>query len=136
MEVNLEKVIDFMKKKMDPDFLVLFGSQVTQRVHPESDVDLAFYKHGHNLSAYDVFCLAGELAAEIKQPVDLIDLKQASTVFKAQIVGKGKMIYTKDLYLYENYQLTAISMYLNLNIERRGILQAIQERGSVYGNRE
>ncbi|WP_235907211.1 nucleotidyltransferase domain-containing protein [Niallia circulans] len=42
---------------------------------------------------YILFIAAQELAAQIGQDVDLIDLGSASTVFQAQIVHTGKIIY-------------------------------------------
>ena len=126
---------DFLIKKVDPDFIMLFGSYATGDNHPSSDVDLAFYKSDHGLSAYDVFILAGELASLIKIDVDLIDLMNASTVFKMQIFEKGNSIYTKDFYSFNIYEMTVFRMYLDLNEKRNEVLKEIHESGSVYGTR-
>jgi len=64
--------------------------------------------------------------------VDLVDLRQASTVFKAQILGLGEAIYVTDDYQFNHYRMTAMSMYAHLNMERRALLQSIKETGSIY----
>ena len=137
MDAELRKQItDFIVEKINPDFIMLFGSQVTGLTHPESDTDLAFYKQGHQLSSYDVFILAGELAGITKTSVDLIDLDIVSTVFKMQIFGYGIPIYISNQFEFDEYQMNVMSMYHSLNVERREILQAITERGSVYDNQK
>jgi len=137
MDIELrKKITDFIVEKIDPDFIMLFGSQVTGETHAKSDIDLAFYKREHQLSPYDIFILAVELADITKTSVDLIDLNTASTVFKMQIFGYGEPLYITNQFEFDEYQMTAMSMYHNLDVERREILQAIIERGSVYGNKK
>ena len=38
------RITDFIVEKIDPDFIVLFGSQITGKTHLKSDTDLEFYK--------------------------------------------------------------------------------------------
>lgn len=40
--------------------------------------------------------LAQKLADVLKRDVDLINFKKASTVFKVQVIAKGKHIYCTD----------------------------------------
>ena len=133
MGLDLDVVKNFLIKKINPDFVMLFGSYATGWTHASSDVDLAFYKESHQLSAYDVFILAGELASMLKIDVDLIDLSEASTVFKAQIFSTGKPIYVYSQFIFDQFRMHTMSMYANLELERRDILKSIVERGSVYG---
>jgi len=129
---KLELIKELITRKIDPSFIVLFGSQATETTHSESDIDIAFYKPSHGLSAYDVFALAQELASLVKIEVDLVDLDKASTVFKAQIFAIGIPIYISNQVEFDNYRMVAMSMYTNLNVERKEIMKSIIESGTVY----
>gem|GEM_PF-550668 len=130
----IETMRDFLVEKVDPNFIVLFGSYATGDMHDKSDVDLAFYKVSHQLSAYDVFILAQELASLLNvEKVDLINLNEASTVFKMVILDSGKVIYAQDEKVLSDYETKALGMYFDLNVERKGIVQSIKESGRVYG---
>jgi len=65
--------------------------------------------------------------------VDLIDLKNTTTVMQSEIVAKGLKIYCVDLTCCENFEVFVYSSYARLNEERSGILQDIRKRGSVHG---
>ena len=134
-----EKIIatvkEFLMEKINPDFIILFGSHVTGNTHAGSDVDVAFYKEDHGLNSYDLFILAGELASLLKvEKVDLIDLEEATTVFKAVILSTGEAIHVKDERFLNEYEMRAFSMYLKLNEDRQVILKEIFESGKVYGD--
>jgi len=132
----LETIKHFIVDKIDPNFIILFGSQARGRTHRDSDVDIAFYKPSHGLSAFEIFTFAQELARLIKMDVDLIDLNEASTVFKAQIFSTGDAIYISNQGDLERYRMNAMSMYANLNVERKKILKSIVESGKVYDDRK
>lgn len=134
-ESKILQIKDFLIDKIDPDFVILFGSQATGQTHPDSDVDIAFFKQGHEFTAYDIFIMAGELASIIKIDIDLIDLSEASTVFKMQIFSNYKNIHVTCQEELDQYTVTSLNMYADLNIERKEILKDIIERGSVYGDK-
>ena len=131
-----KRITNFIVEKITPEFIVLFGSQATGLTHLESDVDIAFYKPHHELSAFEILGLATELAGLIKIKVDLIDLNTASTVFKAQIFSTGEPLYMTSQFDFDEYQMRTLSMYFNFDFERREILQSIIESGSVYDNQK
>jgi predicted nucleotidyltransferase len=127
-----QKIKDFLIGKMNPSFIIVFGSYAKSCTHKDSDIDVAFYNQDSSLSTYEIFLLAQELADILKIDVDLVNLGTASTVFKAQIYTTGTVIYSKDDTLLRNQQMTALSMYAKLNEERKNILKNISESGSVY----
>jgi uncharacterized protein len=127
-----QKIQDFLIGKMNPSFIIVFGSYAKNCTHKDSDIDVAFYNQDSSLSTYEIFLLAQELADILKIDVDLVNLGTASTVFKAQIYTTGTVIYSKDDTLLRNQQMTALSMYAKLNEERKNILKNISESGSVY----
>lgn len=65
--------------------------------------------------------------------MDLINLNASSTVFKAQVVSTGKIIYCSDETKRMYFEMRAFKSYAMLNEEREVILKKIKERGTVYG---
>ena len=123
---------DFLTNKVKPSFIIVFGSYAKGVSRQNSDIDIAFYSEDTVLSSYDLFIIAQESADLLKIEVDLIDLRKASTVLKAQIFTTGKVIYADDELLLKKQQMTALKMYAELNEQRKVILNRIEESGSVY----
>ena len=119
-------------KKINPDFIIVFGSHAKGSAHSESDLDVAFYREDKSFTSYEIFMFAQELAAIIKSEVDLVDLKEASTVFATQIFSTGTVIYSKNENLRMELHMRTYSMYARLNEERQPIIDKIMETGSVY----
>lgn len=128
----LEKAQDFLISKINPSFIIVFGSFANGKTHKESDIDIAFYNKELNLSSYEVFMLAQELADILNMDVDLVDLTHASTVFQAQIFSTGKVIFSNDETLRMNIEMRTLSMYAKLNEERKLILENVDESGTIY----
>ena len=127
-----QKIISYLSAKVSPYLIIVFGSIVKGTTHPKSDIDIAFLSDDKNLDKYILFMAAQELAANIGQDVDLIDLSQASTVFQAQIVQSGKIIYCTNERKKDEFQTKALKMYAKLNEERHEILKNINESGTIY----
>lgn len=109
-----------------------FGSWITPDEHAGSDVDLALLPD-QPLDTLARWELAQDLALLLKRDVDLVDLRAASTVLRAQVVATGERIYCADVSACEVFEYLAFSNYAHLNEARRGILEDIRKRGSVYG---
>lgn len=129
---TLQNIREFLIKKINPIFIIVFGSYAKGSTHHDSDIDIAFYADDAQLNTYDLFIIAQELADNLKIEVDLVDLQTASTVFKAQIYTTGVVIYSTDDTLLQKKQMTALSMYAKLNEERQDILKKIDVSGCIY----
>lgn len=105
----------------------LFGSQAEGRSRADSDVDLAFLCE-RALPPELVFDVAQELAARLGCDVDLVDLRRASTVLRAQVVGSGRRLLEADSVQVGEFEMYAYSDYARLNEERRGVREAFEER--------
>lgn len=127
------KLIETIKQHVNPDFIILFGSFVKGTMHDESDIDLAYFST-QQLSSYERFMLAGNLASIANREVDLADLKQIDTVFTMQIFEQGIPIYIRDESTFIRQKMRAYSMYATLSEQRAPIVEAIKERGSVFGD--
>ncbi|MFD1065130.1 type VII toxin-antitoxin system MntA family adenylyltransferase antitoxin [Oceanobacillus locisalsi] len=134
MRQEIAKTVEyFLVAKFHPAFILIFGSYAKGTNHEKSDLDIAFQCKDDFPKAYDVFMAAQELADILKIDVDLIHLKDASTVFQAQIYSTALLIYTNDRNDFNQQRMTALSSYVKLNEARKPILDRIKEERSVYG---
>ena len=108
-----------------------FGSAGTPFERPDSDIDLAILMSNplDNLARWE---LAQSLAVSLNKDVDLVDLPQASTVLRQQIVSHGQCIYCADRFTSEEFESRALSDYARLNESRRQILRDIQKRRKIH----
>ena len=111
--------------------LYLFGSQATGEATAGSDVDLAVLLPDP-LTAEQRWELGNTLADRLGKTVDLIDLRQASTVMQQQVVTKGLRLWQRG-YASDDFELTVQSEYWDLAIQRRELMADIRQRGSIYG---
>jgi len=84
------------------------------------------------INSYDLFICANHLSFEVKRDVQIVDLKEISTVFAAQIVGTKEVLYCEDEIEMANYDMMAFKEYAILNEEREMILEKIKEYGKLY----
>ncbi|MDQ0230916.1 type VII toxin-antitoxin system MntA family adenylyltransferase antitoxin [Metabacillus malikii] len=134
LEKNIEnQLINLIQTKVNPDFIILFGSFAKGTNCDDSDIDLAYFSK-ELLSSDERFMLTGELAEIAGQEVDLVDLKQIDTVFTLQIFSQGIPLYIQDENEFTRQKMRAYSMYATLNEQRAGIIESIKERGSVFGD--
>ena len=112
--------------------IYLFGSWSLGSQHEDSDIDLALLSK-HKLPETKIWALAQTLAAKYSRDVDLVDLHQASTVMRMQVISKGQRIYCSNERSCETFEDFVFSDYARLNEERAGILEDIGQRGAVYG---
>ncbi|MDQ6600753.1 type VII toxin-antitoxin system MntA family adenylyltransferase antitoxin [Bacillus salipaludis] len=125
-------IVETLTDKVSPFLIYIFGSTAKGNLHKDSDIDIAFLSNNKNLDKYELFLIAQEIAAKCNRDVDLIDLYQASTVFQAQVVHTGKVIYCTDDQTKAEFELKTLKMYTKLNEERSPILKNVTESGSIY----
>lgn len=112
--------------------IYLFGSYGTVYETPDSDVDVAILA-SQKIQFDDRLQIINALITSLhREKIDLIDLRNSPTVLKFQIIMNGKIIFCADSYQLDFFEMVTLSSYVRLNGERQGILEAIQQRGSVY----
>ena len=109
-----------------------FGSSVQGYETLESDLDMAYLSEGQ-ITNIKRWTIQEEIASLLRRDVDLIDLKTATDVMKFQIINKGVRIFVKDVRKAEQFEDLVYCLYLDLNEQRKGILEDIYKRGYVYG---
>jgi predicted nucleotidyltransferase len=115
--------------------LYLFGSYGTENEWPASDVDIAL------LLPPEEAKLAGSLAMSdlrfaleslLRKDVDLINLRQVSTVLQKEIVFADRRIFCANRYAADEFAMLTLSLYQKLNQERAELLAEGLRSGRFY----
>ena len=102
---------------------------------PDSDVDIAMLlppDKAKTLGALDLVKTQAELASLLHKPVDLLNLRQISTVFQKEVVMADRRIFTVNEYAAEEFEMLTLSFYQKLNEERAEILSEGLRSGRFY----
>ncbi|AZF30926.1 Nucleotidyltransferase domain protein [Pseudomonas sp. R4-35-07] len=130
--MNFEKVLTHLQANL-PGLLAVyvFGSQVTGEANADSDLDLAALIEG-SIDPLHLWRLSGELADIVRVPVDLLDLRAASTVMQYQVIMTGRRLWSRDSQagIFESYILSEKTA---LDSARAELLVDIHKDGTVYG---
>ena len=93
----------------------------------ESDIDIAFLTF-QKISPVEKWEAQEELASILNRDIDLVDLKNATIILRAEVIEKGKLIFSADSYQIDYFEMTTYSMYADLNETRMDILTDFKER--------
>ncbi|MCR4308525.1 MAG: nucleotidyltransferase domain-containing protein [Deltaproteobacteria bacterium] len=117
-----------------PDVVAIyrFGSTATGQAGKESDVDIAVLPAAPIEPTFR-WNLQECLAVALHRPVDLVDLLQASTVMRMQVLESAILLFERDPSVRLRFETAACSAYARLNEERRAILDQVRREGTVYG---
>ncbi|MFO0773064.1 MAG: nucleotidyltransferase domain-containing protein [Nitrospiraceae bacterium] len=131
--MNDSLITSFLTSRI-PDRLAIyqFGSEAKGTTRPGSDIDLAVLARTP-LSPEACFNLAQDLSIQLHRDIDLVDLRRATTVMRAQVISTGQRLAVFDRNGTAEFEMYAYSDYSRLNEERREILKTISTRGSIYG---
>ncbi|MBI4534302.1 MAG: nucleotidyltransferase domain-containing protein [Candidatus Melainabacteria bacterium] len=110
----------------------LFGSRESGMQSPDSDIDLAVLP-SCTLDRIKLWECAQSIGSKIGKNVDLIDLLEASTVLRAQIINTGKRIYCSDRLKCDLFETETLADYVRFTEERRELLEDIKSRRKVFG---
>lgn len=133
--MDLQPAVSLLKERLPRLMAVYaFGSRVVDggaHARPDSDLDLAVLVEGY-ADPLALFELSGALEDVAGCPVDLLDLRAASTVMQHQVLTTGERLWAKDVRagLFEAAMLTE---KLHLDEMRKGLLDDIAARRTVYG---
>ena len=108
-----------------------FGSRVHGNAKPDSDLDLAVLVAGY-AEPLVLWTLANDMAEIAACPVDLLDLRAASTVMQYQIITTGERWWARDAQA-ALFEAAVLSEKTALDTARAGLLADIQKEGTIYG---
>lgn len=130
-EATVEIIISFLKERLNPYLIILFGSAARGEMHAGSDVDIAFLSD-MVCDETELFFIAQELAVKLNRDVHLINLNAVSSVLQAQVINKAEIIFEQEKLRRQEFFVLVMKKYARLNEERVPILERIKERGSIY----
>jgi predicted nucleotidyltransferase len=137
MQTNSQSIIGKITLAHYPAIqgIYLFGSYGTENQWPTSDVDIALLLPHAQAGREKHLSLSPcrmELESALRREVDLVNLRQANTVFQKEIIAGGRLIYCADTLALDEFEMLVISYYQKLNEERREILEAFFRTGRAY----
>ena len=108
-----------------------FGSQVQGHAGPQSDLDLAVLVAGY-ADPLILWRLASDLADLASCPVDLLDLRAATTVMQYQVITTGQRLWSAGLES-DLFECFVLSEKTDLDTRRASLLADIAASGKVHG---
>jgi predicted nucleotidyltransferase len=133
--MNRQGIIDvILRHHPEVQAIYLFGSYGTEYQTPDSDIDLALllpYSPRKQVPLIRSDC-RDELSANSAREVDLIDLRNADTVFQNETFRTGRLLQSNDEDARLAFEALVLSLYQKLQEERSGILEQIMESKRVY----
>ncbi len=131
--MNRDAIVHTLQARV-PGLLAIyaFGSRVHGTDDRESDLDLAVLVAGY-AEPVALWRLSGELADLSGCPVDLLDLRTASTVMQYQILTSGERWWAKDAQV-SLFESAMLSEKTELDTSRVGLLDDIQKEGEFMAD--
>jgi uncharacterized protein len=138
MKAELEDLRDRIRPLIEntgfrPHTIYLYGSRADGTANAESDYDFAFIANGildrAELEKYRE--TLGELIPD-RPEIDCVDMRRIPLTLAAQVLESGVVLHCREELERARLETRLMSMYAALNEERRGVLDDIVERGSVY----
>ena len=130
-EWTLIRLFNLLERNVD-DVLAIyaFGSRVQNQDNAQSDLDLAVLLP-KPIPPLTIWEIANSLSGMVNCPVDLIDLRSASTVMPYQIVSTGIRLWEKKQE-GQLFEVFVCNDKLDLDARRKDLLNDIQQSGRVY----
>lgn len=133
--MDLQNIISLIRNHYpNVEAVYLFGTFGTAMEKPDSDLDLALllpYSESRREGSLAFSRCREELESLTGRSVDLINLREANTVFQNEIITEGRLIYVSDGPETDAFEMKVLSAYQKLNEERADILKEIESSGKV-----
>lgn len=92
--------------------VLLFGSQVTGKIHSQSDIDFAF-RSEKRISPADEALLQLEFSKILKSKnIELVNLRNSGPVLLRQIARKSVLIFEKEPAGYARFKIYAYKLFM------------------------
>ena len=130
--MNRQAIIEMLQARV-PGLLGIyaFGSRTRGTAGPDSDLDLAVLVAGY-ANPLALWQLAGDLADVAGCPVDLLDLRAASTVMQYQVITTGQRWWAADA-TAPLFEAAMLSEKTELDSARAKLMALIGLEGKVHG---
>ncbi len=127
-------IIDFLQMKFPVlQGIYLFGSRADGSHQKDSDYDIGILlPYDLKISSLDKFELATDLAAQLGQDVDLLDLRALYTDVQFEVIANGERIFCADKYACDSFEMITISQFQRHKESIKSIVEDVKKRGYVY----
>ena len=120
----------------DTQAVYLYGTWGTEYQRPGSDLDIAVllpHATARSVDFWDWCRLSVVVSSAAKvERADLINLHQASTILRKEIIAAERRIYCVDKNAADEFEMLTLSFYQQLNRERREIVASGLSTGRFY----
>ena len=128
---TLKPELKKIAEKYGIDMLVLFGSQVTGKTHPKSDVDIG-YTSADNIEFSTKCKIMDEISDFLKrEDIELVNLNSISPVMKNIIADEGVLLYERIVGMFILCKMDAFKIYVETKTLRDLRYQSL--RNFIYG---
>ena len=122
----------YLRSREDVLFSYLFGSAASGKSHAMSDLDIAVYLAGDDLSGKRMDILGDLIDALKKDEVDLVVLNYAPLPLKARIIRSRRVLSDRVPFVRHAFESATIRGYLDFSkLETR-----ILERRYIHGRQD
>ena len=131
-----ESIVKLVQEHLDyVHSIYLFGSRADGKyVQPNSDWDVAVLSKDYKgFSALEIWNNQLEIAAKLDIELDLVDLRNVSTIFQYEILKSCRILWTEDEVFARLFEARLLGEYQDFHESQKLNLQEIVLRGSVYG---
>lgn len=136
MDLDVDEIVRLAGAAFpDIQAIYLFGSFASGDLWPGSDVDVALLlppEQAKRIGSLYLTALHRQLEEALKREVDLINLRQVSTVFQKEVVMGGRRIDSRDQYSVDEFEMLVLSLYQKLNEERAEVMAEGLRSGRFY----
>jgi predicted nucleotidyltransferase len=125
-------VVGWLRKRFGNLLAVwAFGSRIRGQARPDSDWDLAILLPGR-ADPVALWNAAADLSDLLGAPVDLVDLRAASTVLQYLVVTTGERWWHRDVRV-DLYEAAILSEKTALDEARAQLVRDILHEGRIHG---
>jgi len=132
-EIDRAAVVRTLRHELGERLLAIyaFGSRIAGQARQDSDLDLAVLLAG-KADPVALWNLAQALAVTLDLDVDLIDLRDASTVMQYRVITSGERWWTRDTQA-DLFEAFVLNDKMALDEARAPLLADIEREGHVHG---
>jgi len=125
LETQLKRAVCRLQKEESICAAFLHGSGAKDTLREDSDMDIALLlNRGKEFPPEKRLALAEELESVFGRTVDLGILSTNNLVYAKEVIEHGKVLFSKNRFLSEQFLSTCLSLYAALQQERKEVLLA------------
>jgi len=118
---------DFLEGRGQILLFFVFGSFVTRRVTPHSDIDIGILFETVP-DVYETNRLRDELTGLLNRDTDVIVLNNASPILRMQVLKKGMLVFSKERRYFHQFFVDTVNQYDDLKQIRKNCEDNILKR--------